>query len=92
MVEEEFTVEVCLDVVADGYYADGVPLAERGCLHPRAGELVAPAIVVVEAEVVLQSVGTDDVVLSVVEPEDNATRSVLLPDIGLNRIDTSTSE
>src|SRR6267143_843523 len=77
VVEPERAVEVALDVVADGDHANRVPLPEGRRLHPHAGDLQAPPVVGVEAEVVLERVGPDDVVLAVVEPEHDPARRVL---------------
>src|SRR5229473_3892328 len=77
VVEPERTVEVALDVVADGDHANRVPLPEGRRLHPHAGDLPAPPIVGVEVEVVLERVGPDDVVLAVVEPEHDPAGRVL---------------
>src|SRR5262249_44216173 len=78
MVEVQSAVEPGLDVVADRHDAHQVPLAERGGLHARARQLTAPAVVVVKPEIVLESVGANDVVLAVVEAEDDAARCVFL--------------
>src|SRR5215510_12208964 len=79
VIEIQGAVEPGLDVVADRNHAKHVPLAERWCLHARARQLTAPAVVVVEPEIVLESVGANDVVLAVVEAEDDAARCVFLP-------------
>src|SRR2546425_13344522 len=79
MVEMELAVEPRLHVIAQRDDPDGVPLPELRCLDSRGGELAASAVVVVEAEVVLEGVRADDVVLAVVEPEDDAARGVYLP-------------
>jgi len=74
MVEIELAVEPRLHMIADRHEPHRVPLPECRGLDPRGGELAASAVVVVEAEVVLEGVGADDVVLAVVEPEDDAAR------------------
>src|SRR3989454_2049158 len=69
MVEMQRAVEPRLDMVAQGDETHGVPAAEGGCFHARGRELSAPALVVVEAEVVVERIGPDDVVLPLVEAE-----------------------
>src|SRR2546421_9263390 len=76
MVQMQRAVEPRLDVVAHGDEAHGVPLPDGRRLHARGGELPAAAIVRVEAKVVLEGVGPDDVVFSVVEAKHDAARGV----------------
>src|SRR5262245_6385462 len=54
-----------------------MPLAELGCPHACRRDLAAPAIVVVEPEIVFERVGSHDVVLAVVESKHDAARGVL---------------
>src|SRR5450432_1410011 len=63
-------------MIAFGGDAQSVPLAKRGSLDACAGDLTAPAVVVVEIEIVLQSIGTDHVIATFGEAEDNAARRV----------------
>src|SRR5438132_13557935 len=72
VIEIRGAVEPGLDVIANGDHPHQMPLAKRGCLHARARQLTAPAVVVVKPEIVLESVGANDVVLAVVEAEDDA--------------------
>src|SRR5262245_22605249 len=69
VIEIRGAVEPGLDVIAHGHHAHQVPLAKRGRLHARARQLPPPAVVVVKPEIVLESVGANDVVLPVVEAE-----------------------
>jgi hypothetical protein len=64
VIEVPRAVEPRLDAVAHGHDAHGVPAPERGRLDRRGGELAPPSVEVVEGEVVLERVGTDDVVLA----------------------------
>src|SRR2546428_5365303 len=72
VLKEELAVEPTLEVVAEGDDAHRVPLTERRRLDAGARQLTPPAVVVVQAEVVLQRVRADDVVLPVCEAEDDA--------------------
>src|SRR6266511_2252466 len=67
VIEGELAVEPRLHMIADGHEAQRMPLAECRSLDARGGDLAAPAIVGVEAEVVLERVRPDDIVLPVVE-------------------------
>jgi hypothetical protein len=91
VVEVEGPVEPCLDVVADRHDANRMPLTERRRLDPGARELTAPAIVVVEAEVVLQGIRADNVVLPSVKRKTRPPEASSRPEIGLNFIETSRS-
>src|SRR5439155_20862617 len=72
VLKEELAVEPALEVVAEGDDAHRVPLTERRSLDAGARQLIAPAVVVVQAEVVLERVRADDVVRAVCEAEDDA--------------------
>src|SRR5712691_4420266 len=76
VIEEQLAVEPALDVVAERDDAHRMPLPERRRLDAGARQLTAPAVVVVQTEVVLERVRADDVVLAVREAEDDATRGV----------------
>src|SRR5262245_28667840 len=56
---------------------DGVPLAKRRRLDAGARQLSPAAIVVVQPEIALEPVGTDDVVLAVREAEHDPARGIL---------------
>src|SRR2546428_4307636 len=71
VLKQELAVEPALEVVAEGDDAHRVPLIERGRLDAGARQLIAPAVVVVQAEVVLERVRANDVVLPVCEAEDD---------------------
>src|SRR5205809_4039834 len=79
VVEVQLAVEPRLHMIAYGDDTDRVPLAQRRRFHPRAGELTSSPVVVVETEVVLEGVGTNDVVFAAAEAEDDAARGVFLP-------------
>src|SRR5882724_9169204 len=66
-------------MVADGHHPDHVPLTERRRLDAGARQFTAAAVVVVQPEVALERIGSDDVVLAVVEPKHDAARGILLP-------------
>src|SRR5437867_12784100 len=77
VIEVEPAVEPRLHVIADRHDAQRVPLAERRRLDGGARELVAAAVVVVQAKVFLERVGAHDVVRAVPEAEHDAARGVL---------------
>src|SRR4026209_318001 len=79
VVEIPNVVEPGLHAVAPRHQAEGVPPAERRRLHFRRGDLPAPAVVVVEPEVVLESIGAHHVIPALVEPEHDAAGGVLSP-------------
>src|SRR2546430_9877621 len=79
VVEEQRAVEPSLDVIARDNRPHRVPLAERGRTHAGALEHAAASVVVVEAEIVLERVRTDEVVPAVGEPENNSARGVFPP-------------
>src|SRR6266536_5496185 len=61
VVEIEFRVEPRLHVIAEHNESHGVPLAERRGLDAGGRDLTATAVVVIEAEVVLQCIGANEV-------------------------------
>src|SRR5262249_6700335 len=77
MVQEQSAVEPALQMITDGEDAERVPLAERRGLHVGRGELTTSAVVVIEAEVVLEGVGADDVIPAAVEADHDAPRRIL---------------
>ena len=72
VVKEQLTVAPALEVVAEGDDAHRMPLTERRRLDAGARQLTSSAVVVVQAEVVLERVRADDIVLPVREAEDDA--------------------
>src|SRR5262245_2362420 len=76
VVEMQRAIEPGLHVIPHGDETYGMPLAQRRRLHPGRGDLAAPAVVIVEAEVVFERVGPHQVVLPVIEAEDDAARRV----------------
>src|SRR5256886_8573308 len=79
MIEEERAVQMALDPVADGDHTDRMPLAEGRRLDRRARQLMPPTVVVVQSEVVLEGVGSNDVVPPIREAEHDAAGRVLPP-------------
>src|SRR5215831_16869974 len=74
VVEIELPVEPRLQVIAECDEAHRVPLPKRRGLHARTRELSTATIVVIQAEVALEGVGADDVILAIVEAEDDPAR------------------
>jgi len=77
MIDEKLIIQPPLDVITLGSDAQFVPLPKRRSLDARAGDLTAAPVVIVEIEVVLQSVGSDHVIAAFRETEDNAAGGVL---------------
>ena len=77
MVELERAVEPRLHVIARRHDPEAVPLAERRRLDAGAGELPPSPIIGVQAEVVLECIGADDVVAAIREPKDDAAGGIL---------------
>src|SRR5205807_8796201 len=70
-------IQPALDVIPLGRDAQLVPLAKHRSLDARADDLMAAPVVIVQIEVVLQSVGSDHVVATIRKSEDNAAGGVL---------------
>src|SRR5256712_1214383 len=79
VIEIELAVEPRLDVIPQRHHPDRVPLPGCRRLDARGRQLTPASVVVVEAEVVLECIGTDHVVLAVVEPEHDPARGILAP-------------
>jgi hypothetical protein len=77
MIDEKLIIQPALDVIPLGSDAQLVPLAKRRSLRARAGDLMTTPVVIVEIEVVLQSIGSDHVVATLGKSEDNAAGGVL---------------
>ncbi len=76
VVEIGLAVEPRLHAIAHSHDADSVPLPERRRLHARARQLPASSVVRVQSEIALERIGSDGVVLAVVEAEDDAARGI----------------
>src|SRR5215813_8190775 len=79
VVEKQRTIEPTLDMVTDRDHPEQMPLTEGGRLDAGASELIAPAVVGVEPEVVLERVGSHHIVSMVAEAEHDAARSIFFP-------------
>src|SRR5262249_12293018 len=79
MTDEKLIVQPALDVITLCRDAQFMPLAERRSLDTHTGDLMAAAVVIVQIEVVLQSIGPDDVITAFGEAEDDAGGGVLAP-------------
>src|SRR5580704_8707574 len=77
MIDEKLIIQPALDVITLGRDAQFVPMAKRRSLHARPGDLMAALVVIVEIEVVLQSIGSDHVVATFGKSEDNAAGGIL---------------
>src|SRR5438445_13821318 len=55
VIEIELAVEPRLDVIPHRHHPDRVPLPEGRCLHPRARQLPASAVLAVPAEIAFES-------------------------------------
>src|SRR5262245_4757864 len=71
MSEEERAVERGLDVLPHRHYPDRLPLPERWRRHARCGQPVPPAVVVIQAKIVLQGVGLYHRVMPLGEAKDD---------------------
>src|SRR5215831_11342108 len=79
MVQEKRPVEIRLDVITHRYHSYRMPLAQSRRLHARCGQLVSPAVVVIQPKVVLQSVGPHDIVVPLGEAKDDTAGGVSPP-------------
>src|SRR5436190_6222433 len=91
VIEIELAVEPRLDVIPQRHHPDRVPLPGCRRLDARGRQLTPASVVVVEAEVVLECVGADHVILAVVEPEHDPPEASWRPESGLKFTETSTS-
>ena len=76
MIQKERAIQIGLDVITDCDDPPRMPLAERGRLHARCRQLVAPTVVVIQTKVVLQGVGPHDIVVPLSEAKHNAAGSI----------------
>src|SRR5262245_35885271 len=77
MIQQELAIQIPLNALADRDDSNRVPLAQRGGFDRRARELSSSSIVVVETEVVLQSIGANHVIPAVRKPKDDAAGGIL---------------
>src|SRR5918996_1292483 len=78
MVKQKLPIEIGLNEVSDSDNSQRVPLAQSRRLHCCCGDLVPLLVVVIQPEIVFESVGADDVVSSVRKAKDDPAGGVYL--------------